>query len=245
VQGAARLAGYAVTLSLPIVAISELSSPAELFRCAFYSTTLSAGACIARQTMRKTFRGGQYTPAAYEHCASKKCEQGNAVRERLAGYVPPRAGDEAHEERVATAQARLAAIEEKLAAEPKPAANEESEMAEKKCRIEDCSYPLRSDNVSGLCGWHCNGRTTPRPADWKSPGKSASAAPRAAAPAKPRPVRAVPAPPVVDDELQRIALVLREWRALSPEGRAYLSAATSREDLHTDASAQLPGRAAR
>jgi hypothetical protein len=111
------------SLSLPVVAIAELSSPAELFRCSFYSTTLSAGSCIARQTMRKTFRGGthgkhykkEFVPKVYEYCASGKCEQGNAVRARLAGYEPESPSNEAHEERIATAQARLAAIEEKLA----------------------------------------------------------------------------------------------------------------------------------
>jgi hypothetical protein len=378
VQGAARLAGDAVTLSLPIVAIAEIGSPTEMFRCLFYATTLSAGACIARQTMRKTFRGGQYTPAAYEHCASKKCEQGNAVRARLAGYEPESPSNEAHEERIATAQARLAAIEERLApgiaeeiaedldadiashageqaaaevaaaveqAKPEIAARApvvqqgwdafrvrreqeraaaepeappvpppickadgcrtalrvnnlaglcrlhrnkvtsrervglvpavaraagtarnalEGEMAEKKCKFEGCGYALRSDNQSGLCGWHIGGKTTPRPAGWKAPDNKQSLASRSKNAARPasaveRPVRAAPPPvalPVqpqrsaapLDDELQRIALVLREWRALSPEGRAYLSAATSREELapvQAEASARLPGRAAR
>jgi hypothetical protein len=352
------------SLSLPVVAIAELSSPAELFRCSFYSTTLSAGSCIARQTMRKTFRGGthgkhykkEFVPKVYEYCASGKCEQGNAVRARLAGYEPESPSNEAHEERIATAQARLAAIEEKLApgiaeeiaedldadmashageqsaaevadaverANPEIAARApvvqqgwdafrvrreqeraaaepeappapppickadgcrtalrvnnlaglcrlhrnkvtsrervglvpavaraagtarnalEGEMAEKNCKAEGCGYALRSDNKRGSALAHRR-QDVAAPSRMEGSGQHRAASRRCEerraecrAPCAPRrhPSRCRPATrsaPPVDDELQRIALVLREWRALSPEGRAYLSAATSREDL--------------
>jgi hypothetical protein len=99
-----RVPSTAPVLHLPIVQTTQLSSPAELFRCLPYQATIAASTCIARQAAHGTrgdrayfkksaptrWSNGKGAVRDFGKC--RNCEMGRGVVSRLRNVQLPLAG---------------------------------------------------------------------------------------------------------------------------------------------------------